>query len=380
MGRCRTQHGDVHFRVGVQAAAIEIRRTRRPPHIIHNGHFRMDIHRTIGDTPTGVSLVGAQRKYKQSPLACRTWTLLAQPGDATISEPASAIGMVRQHERQRDAAIKRSAHRLKHFHRLGTALTPTERIQPQVDIGPEILILDVDKSLRVGQGAQVHLANGGDSLRRETIRVRGNRARYLRQYATARRRGRCVRVHRELRRPLRAVVTGRHLFPPLRDIALDIADRSPLDERVYIVPRMRRSRPVAESLGRERGMMVCVPAVVIARVLSRQINSAKERDASIYHRALLMQRLCDMRDAAAAIVEQAIYADCGQRRALLLGIISQMAARVICVLQEHADPHATLCGKAKHFHDAQLTRDPESHCVIVQSHRTQLRDQTLLFW
>ena len=54
------------------------------------------------------------------------------------------------------------------------------------------------------------------------------------------------------------------------------ADRWPLDQRVDIVPGMRGSRPLAQSLGRNGRMMMGIPAVVVTGILRRQINAAQK--------------------------------------------------------------------------------------------------------
>ena len=54
-------------------------------------------------------------------------------------------------------------------------------------------------------------------------------------------------------------------------------------------------------------MMVGIPAIIVAGILRRQINTAQEGGPAIHDGAFLMERLREMCDRAAAVVEQTVY-------------------------------------------------------------------------
>ena len=122
-------------------------------------------------------------------------------------------------------------------------------------------------------------------------------------------------------------------------------------------------------------MKVGIPAVVVTGILRSQVNATQESELSIHDGAFLMKRLCDMRDVAAAIVQQAVYAHRSQRLTLPLRVIGQVAAHMIGVPEQHTNAHTAPRRKAKHIHDAQLAGCPQLNRFIAQADCAQLIDK-----
>ncbi len=101
-------------------------------------------------------------------------------------------------------------------------------------MGPEVLVLQVDKVLRIAERIGIELGNALDAvLWSETVGVRGDRTRYLHQAFAFHWRRERVLGNEELAVPL---VPLDDIIPALAKIAFHVPYGRSFDERVSIMP------------------------------------------------------------------------------------------------------------------------------------------------
>src|SRR5689334_22277767 len=129
-------------------------------------------------------------------------------------------------------------------------------------MGPEVLVFQIDKPLRIAQRIGVELSNALDAvLWREVVRVHRNRPRDLDQTSAFRGRRQRMFGNEQLLAPLFALDD---IIPALAKIALDVSGGWPLDQGMGIVPVMRRGIVRVTSQWRKVVMEVGIPAVIVA--------------------------------------------------------------------------------------------------------------------
>src|SRR5487761_2076039 len=125
-------------------------------------------------------------------------------------------------------------------------------------------------------------------------------------------------------------------------------------------------------------MIVRIPAIVVAIRLKCQVNAAYERDAAIHDSALLMERLHQMGNFDATIVEQAIYADLREQSLLFRWIIRDMHTEIRRIPEQHPHLDSMLHSKTKNVAYLQAVGIPQGDGVFGKSVLAQSFDQFIL--
>src|ERR1051326_4917933 len=147
--------------------------------------------------------------------------------------------------------------------------------------------------------------------------------------------------------------------------------------------------------GVERGTQVCatishleqvsrgIPAIEITVIAYRQINPPDEGSRAVNDQAFLVERLRDMEDRAAALVQAALNACYGTELLLLAeGIVDQPkdVAQSIGIPQQDPYVNPTPCGEAEYIQHPQPPLLPEGYGLLIQSLGPQALKQHFLLW
>src|SRR5215831_4594164 len=109
-----------------------------------------------------------------------------------------------------------------YLHAVWTLLSPCQSIQPNKDLGPQVLILQVDKSAGLANGLHISGFNSSDTLGCKLIRMRRYRSDNLRWDATVQRTG---SRERQLGRPHRHITLLARRRSSCDYIAQDVNNR-----------------------------------------------------------------------------------------------------------------------------------------------------------
>src|SRR6266566_5342167 len=172
---------------------------------------------------------------------------------------------------------------------------------------PEVLILQVDKTVRVAQAVEILLCNPLDaSSRLEAIGVLGNSTGYLHDgLALQWRSGRMLGQQQLL-----PGMTLHHTIPTLVKIEFDIPCCRSFDQCMGIVPGMGDlSLFVATKRGSE-GMGGTIPAVEVPTQFDQRIKTAHKGVGAVHNRDLLMQGLGWMMDHPMSTIIENTHDSC----------------------------------------------------------------------